>query len=325
MSMERWCGVVTLVALGLVGLGAPGAARAQAAESVGMVTELKMGRGRVEVQAAGKADWRVAGPFLALRAGDTVRASGDASAVILLAGGRGTVRVDASRSPLVMAAAAPDDGKLQKARSLVEGSVKFLAAGPKEPPKAVLSVRAGAAAPVVLAPRNSAVLPGPLTVEWLGSPSARYAVRLTGPSGVVVEQTGIPGARWGYPAEAPPLAPGVRYTVQVRPAVGRAQEASFEVLDAARAATVREHLREVEEALGPGVPASTLAVVRSGLLAEQGLLHDARLALLAALGQDPEEPALHTLLAQLYRTVGLPQQAAEAHAEAEFLLTRGGR
>lgn len=325
MSMQHWWSVVAVVALGLGVLGTPGGVLGQAAESVGMITEIKMGKGRVEVQAAGKADWRLAGPFLAVRAGDTVRATADASAVILLTGGRGTVKVDASRSPLVMRPGAPDDGKLQKARTLVEGSVKFLAAGPKEPPKAVLSVRAAGGAPVVLSPRNSAVLPGPLAVEWLGSRSARYAVRLTAPSGVVLEKTGIVGPRWEYPAEAPPLAPGVRYTVQVIPANGRAQEASFEVLDTARAQAVRENLREVEDALGPGVSANTLTVVRFGLLAEQGLLHDARLAVLAALAKDPEEPALHTLLGQFYQKVGLAQQAAAAFDEAQFLLTRGGK
>jgi len=325
MSMTRWWSMVAVVALGLGLLGGPGGARAQTAESVGMITEIKMGKGRVEVQAAGKADWRLAGPFLALRAGDTVRATADASAVILLAGGRGTVKVDASRSPLVMRPGAADDGKLQKARTLVEGSVKFLAAGPKEPPKAVLSVRAAGAAPVVLAPRNSAVLPGPLTVEWLGGRASRYAVRLLAPSGVVLEKTGIVGSRWEYPTDAPPLAPGVRYTVQVVPQTGRAQEASFEVLDAGRAQTVRENLREVEDALGPEVSANTLTAVRFGLLAEQGLLHDARLAVLAALAKDPEEPALHTLLGQLYQKVGLAKQAAEAFEEAQFLLTRGGK
>lgn len=323
MDMSRWYRMVGVAALGLIVLVEPGSAPGQAAGSVGMITEIKVGKGRVEVQAAGKSEWRVAGPFLALRAGDTVRATADASTVILLTGGRGTVKVDASRSPLVMSAGTSDEGKLQKARTLVEGSVKFLAASAKEPPKAVLSVRAGTRPPVILSPRNSLVLPGPLTFEWLGDRFSRYSVRVIAPSGVVLEKKGVVGPRLPYPPDAPPLASGVRYTVEVVPANGRTQETSFEVLDAARAQAIRQSLQDIEDGLGPAVSPNTLTVVRVGLLAEQGLLHDARLAVMAALARDPDEPTLHTLLGHLYQKVGLSQQAAESFDEAQFLLTRG--
>lgn len=323
MSMNHWYRVVAMVALGLIVTGEPGPAQGQPAGSIGMITEIKVGKGRVEVQAAGKPEWRVAGPFQALRAGDTVRATADASAVILLTAGRGTVKVDASKSPLVMSAAAADESKLGKARTLVEGSVKFLAASGKEPPKAVLSVRAGTRPPVILSPRNSPVLPGPLTFEWLGDRFSRYTVRLTGPSGVVLERKGVVGPRLDYPTDAPALVPGVRYTLEVVPTSGRAQEASFEVLDAARAQAVRQSLHDLEEGLGPGVSPNTSTVVRVGMLAEQGLFHDARLAVVAALAKDPDEPTLHTLLGHLYQKVGLAQQAAESFDEAQFLLTRG--
>ena len=71
-----------------------------------------------------------------------------------------------------------------------------------------------------------------------------------------------------------------------------------------------------------GVSPSSLAVARAGYLAEHGLLHDARLVVLAALARDPDEPVLHTLLGSLYNQVGLLAQAAEAFDEAESLLTR---
>ena len=226
MRRGCWQVVVGVVCVGFLSVGTPGAANGQGA-AVGMITEIKMGKGRVEVQAAGRPDWRSAGPFLALRAGDTVRATADASAVILLTGGRGTVKVDAANSPLAMGAGPSDDGKLQKARTLVAGSVKFLEASAKEPPKAVLSVRAGARSPVILSPRNSPVLPGPLAFEWLGDRFSRYTVRLTTPSGAVLEKKGVVGPRLDYPADAPALVPGVRYTLEVVPTSGRAQGASF--------------------------------------------------------------------------------------------------
>ena len=322
MRRGHWRALLGLVVVGVAGVWAPGLARGQGA-SVGMITELKVGKGRVEVQAAGKPEWRAAGPFLTLRAGDTVRASADAAAVVLFTGGRGTVKVDASNSPFVVSAGASEAGKLEKAKTLVEGSVKFLAASGKEPPKAVLSVRAAGRPPVILSPRNSPVLPGPLAFEWLGDKFSRYTVRLTAPAGAVLEKKGVVGSRLEYPSDAPPLAPGLRYTLEVTPVSGRAQEASFEVLDPGRAQAIRQNLKELEDELGAGVPANTLTVVRVGALAEQGLLHDARLAVMAALAKDPDEPTLHTLLGHLYQKVGLAQQAAESFDEAQFLLTRG--
>jgi hypothetical protein len=72
--------------------------------------------------------------------------------VIPLTGGRGAVKVGASNSPYVLAAGAAADSKLQKAHTLVAGSVGFLSAEAAEPPKAVLSVRAGAKPAVILTP-----------------------------------------------------------------------------------------------------------------------------------------------------------------------------
>src|SRR5512144_353839 len=130
----------------------------QSAETAGVITEIKVGRGNVEVKAPG-ADWRPAAPLNALRAGDQVRAAGDATAVVLLAGGRGTVRVDAKSSPYTVAGAQADDTTAQKAKTLLSASLGFLSSGAKEPPKAVLSTRGGPRRPEILTPRNGPVLP----------------------------------------------------------------------------------------------------------------------------------------------------------------------
>jgi hypothetical protein len=310
-----------LVALALL-LFAPVLVFAQGGESAGMITEIKVGKGKVEVKSAGKPD-RPAGPFLALRPGDSVRTSDNAFAVILLTGGRGTVKVDASNSPYVLAVGAAADSKLQKAQTLVAGSVGFLSSQAAEPPKAVMSVRAGAKPAVILSPRNTAVLPGPLTFEWLGTQFARYTVRVSIPSGVLLEKKGIVGARFEYPADAPALKSGVRYTLVVEPATGPLQETTFEVLEAARADTIRQNLKEVADAFGATVSPNTAVAIRTGTLAEAGLLHDARQVVMAALAKDPDEPSLHTLLGQLYQKSGLHEQAAESFDEANFLLTRG--
>ena len=58
----------------LAGLAIPGLVVAQARETAGLVTEIKLGKGKADVKPAG-GDWRAAAPLQALRAGDQVRAS----------------------------------------------------------------------------------------------------------------------------------------------------------------------------------------------------------------------------------------------------------
>ena len=234
-------------------------------------------------------------------------------------------RRDAKNSPYVVGAVVADEGKVDKARTLVAGSVKFLTAGPKEPPTAVLATRSTVRPPEVLTPRNGPVLPGVLVFEWLGRESSRYTVRIVGPSDVVVERKGVVGARLEYPADAPALQPGVGYRIEVVAPNQPPQQATFEIVDPARARAVQADLGALESALGAGTSPSSIAVARAGYLAEIGLLHDARLAVLAALARDPDEPVLHTLLGTLYTQTGLPQQAAAAFDEAQSLMTRGTR
>jgi hypothetical protein len=307
--------------LAVLALLAPGRAAGQG-ETAGMITELKPGRGRVEVRPAGAPAWTAARPLQALRAGDAVRASADAVAVVLLTAGRGTVRVDAAGSPLTLAAPAAGEGRGQKARALVQAGVGFLAGATRESGQAMLSTRGVARPPVVLSPRNGPVLSDALVFEWNGSRFSRYTVRVLAPGGrVVAERPGVTGASWSYPPEAPRLQAGARYTFQVVGGAQAPQEAWFEVLDAARAQAIRADLAALEQELG-AAPPNSLAVMRAGVLAQAGLLHDARLAVAAALARDPDEAALHLLLASLLGRMGLPEQAAEARDEAEFLLTR---
>lgn len=303
-----------LLGLGMLAAAAP--APAQTRETVGLITELKVGRGRIEVKPAGAADWRRAGPLLALRAGDALRATDDALAVVVLTGSRGTVKVEARNSPLVLGEAPAGDSKVQKA-------LAFLSTSTREAPKAVLATRAGARPPLILSPRNSPVMPESLTFEWLGSQFARYTVRVAGPSGVLLERKGVSGARLDYPGDGPPLSAGVRYTLQVVSASHPPQEAQFEIVDARRAEGVRQTLKAIEESLGAGVPPNTLVALKVGALASEGLLHDARRTVVAALARDPDEPTLHQLLANLYLQAGLADLAAESQDEAQFLLTGG--
>lgn len=295
-------------------------ARAQT-ETAAVITELKPGRGRVEVKPAAGGDWKPARPLLALRAGDAVRTSDNASAVVLLSGGRGTVRIEgASGAFTVPTAAAAGQG--QKAKALVEASLGFLAGTTKESSQAVLATRSAARPPIIVSPRNGRVLPEALAFEWLGSRFSRYSVRVSGPAGPVVEGREVTGARWEYPADAPALTPGVRYTLQVTAAGRPPQDAWFEVVDAERARDVAADLAGLEQALGPSVSPTSRAVLRAGLLAREGFMHDARRVVVAALAADRDEPTLHLLLGDLYTRTGLTDLAAESFEEAQYLTTK---
>ena len=321
MSGKQWLAawVAALVLLGSQCFPAP--AGGQGSESAGMITEIKVLRGQVEVRPAGIQEWRKAGPLLALRAGDTVRATEDASVVILLSGGRGSVKVTRTSSPFVVAGLQPGETKAQKAMTLLESSLSFLSATAKEEPRATLSTRGGPRPPVILSPRNGPVLPDSLTFEWLGSRFSRYTVRIAGPKGVVLEKKALAGARFEYPPDAPPLQPGVRYTLQILSGGHPPQQAWFEVLDPSRAQGIRQDIKELEQAFGPTVSPNTLVALRAGFLARNGLVHNARVTLIAALAKDPDEPTLHLLLGKLYEAAGLLEQAAEAFDEARFLMT----
>lgn len=318
-------GRVALLLLVVTGtlLAAAAPAAAQDAETAAVITEIKPRRGAIEVRRAGETAWAPAAPLLALRPGDAVRATEDATAVVLLSGGRGGVTVRAGAAPLVVPAGPPQRGRVDRALQLLRAAFGFLEDSGADPPRAVLATRGGPRPPIVLAPRNSLVLPGPIAIEWRGARFVRYTVRLTDPQGVVLERHDVTGDRLEYPGDAPALRPGTPYTVEVLARGYAPERAWFEVVDPARAQVLRADLERLVEVLGDTTTPSTAAAVRVGHLVRQGLLHDARLAVLDALARDPEEPVLHRLLGQVYARTGLADLAAEAFAEAQFRATPG--
>ena len=89
-----------------------------------------------------------------------------------------------------------------------------------------------------------------------------------------------------------------------------------------RARAVAGDLAELEQELGASVSPTSRAVLRAGLLAREGLLHDARRVVVTALAADRDEPTLHLLLGDLYTRTGLTDLAAESFDEAQFLLKK---
>ncbi len=314
----------SLIAAGMAAPArAQGMAAAPAGETAGMIGEVKPGKGRAELRPAGGADWRPARPLAALRAGDTLRATEDAAVAVVLSGGRGTVSVNSARSPYTVPAPDAGPARSDKVKSLVQSSIGFLSGATGESPRAALVTRSVTVPPLVLTPRNTSVLPGPLAFEWVGHRAGRYAVQVIGPGGMMLERPEVVGNRLAYPPEAPPLAPGARYTLRVVAGSQSPQESWFEVVAPARAETVRADVCVLQQSFEPADSATTRIILKTGLLASNGLMHDARRQVLEALAATPDDPALYTLLGALYERAGRRQQATTAYQEAQLLMDAG--
>ena len=316
-TLTHWVSILALPAI----LGAPGPARSAEREVAGMVTEIYPGEGQAEVRSAETGRWRPAMPLLTLREGDTVNTTQDAWAVIVLTGGRGSVRVDEANAPFSITAPPVDRSRQHKGLKILEASFSFLSTTPRELPLGTLGARAGMKPPAILTPRNSLVLPDSLILEWRGSRSSLVTIRVVGPDGLVLERTNLAAARFQYPKNAPPLLAGVRYRFQLLPAWSPPQEVWFELVDPIDAQTIRRELQDLEEAIAAAPPPpSTLSALRAGVLAGHGLLHDAPRGLVEELVRHPDEPTLHFLLGDPYVRQGLSEEAAESFAEARLLM-----
>ena len=291
-----------------------------AQEPVAVLTEIQMKSGKVEVRSSAQADWQPPKPLLSLRAGAQVRVSGDGRAVLVFTAGRGTQVVTQANSPFTVDAGA-SAGTSDRARAVLGNVTSFLVGQQREKTYQSLSVRSvRALPPTILAPRETRVLPGAVTFEWAGSDRLKYRVRLLDPQGTTLwEQADIGRRSVDYPATAPRLTPGTRYTWELSTREHGVQRASFEVVPAADGARITDALGVLTPATAGNYPPATLALMRAGLLFQETLYADARRELVAAIAAAPEEATLHLLLGHVYDRTGLRQLAASEFDEAEAL------
>ena len=186
-------GAVLLLVTGVAGANDP----------VAVVTEIQARSGKVEVKPVG-ADWQSPKPLQSLRAGDQLRAVGDGRAVLVLTGGRGTQVVTSANSPFTIQAQAAES-TTDRARTVLGNVTNFLIGQQRERSYQSLSVRSvRAQPPLILAPRDTRVLPGAVSFEWAGSDRLKYRVRLLGPQGAVMwEQADLTRRSLPYPTSAP--------------------------------------------------------------------------------------------------------------------------
>ncbi len=302
-------GILTLVA-----------AVAWAQDPLAVLTEIQVKKGKVEVKPSAQAEWQTPKPLLSLRAGAQVRVTGEGRAVLVFTGGRGTQLVTQANSPFTVEAGTAA-GTSDRARVVLGNVTNFLLGQQREKTYQSLSVRSvRAQPPVILAPRETRVLPGAVAFEWAGSDRLKYQVRLLGPQGALVwEQADVARRSLAYPASAPRLTPGTRYTWELSTREHGVQKASFEVAPAADATRVNDALGVLTPASAGSYPPATLALMRAGLLFQETLYADARRELIAAIAAAPEEATLHLLLGHVYDRTGLKQLAANEFDEAEAL------
>jgi hypothetical protein len=304
----------------IVGLLALVATAAWAQEPLAVLTEIQLKRGKVDVKPAGQPDWQAPKPLLSLRAGDQVRVVGEGRAVLVFTGGRGSQLVTQANSPFTVQAG-PSEGTTDRARAVLSNVTSFLLGQQRERTYQSLSVRSvRATPPVILAPRDTRVLPGALTFEWAGSDRLKYQVRLLGPQGAVVwERAELERGPLVYPSSGPALMPGSRYTWELVTREHPVQRVTFQVVSGADATRVKEALAVLAPGSAGPYPPATLALMRAGLLFQESLYADARRELVKAISASPEEATLHLLLGHVYDRTGLRQLAASEFDEAEAL------
>ncbi len=310
---------VILCLWAVLGILAPaGVLAASPGDPVAILTEIKPRQGEVRVKAAAEVDWKAPLPLLSLRAGDQVRATGNATAVLMFTGGQGVVTVSAANSPHTVQP--PAGGGLSgKTEGLVANVSRILAGKKKELSYAPLAVRGVKQPPLLLSPREGKLL-GPPVLEWAGSDRLRYTVRVSGPQGLLWEQSNLARAPLPYPTTAPRLLPDVPHRWQLEARDFALQEGRFTILRPDEVAKVRETLDALAPSVLSGFPKNTVVLMRAGFLFEQELYAEARKELQAAIAADGDEASLHLMLGHVYERTGLKELAAEEFDEAQFLV-----
>lgn len=296
---------------------------ASASDPTAIVTEVRKGQGEIRVRGAGDDTSRPARPLMPLRPGDVITLTKDARAVVVLSGGASAV-LSSERSPYTVPAPAPATSG-QTVRAVATNVTQFLLAKQKPPAYATLASRAGAAAartdlPLILAPRETRLAPGPVTFRWSG-PDVRYTVRVFGPEGMLWSAMDLERGSVAYPSAAPALRPGVLYVWELATPGRPADRAQFELMSPAEMAAVEADLGVLRPETS-GYPRSTTAVFRAARLYQDRLLQGALDELLAIAATDPGEPTVHEMIGHVYDAMGLRHHATQAFATARALVEK---
>lgn len=283
-------------------------------------------RGKVQVLAARDRTTQRAAFGQPLERGDRVTVGPGAAATVFFSDGnvielaeKSTVTVSGritTRSPAGPAAQLPGDVYAQVSRFVTRGS--------RETGLVALSAMRGEALALLLAPRNTDVLDGRPSFAWRAVEGAtRYHVTLSDERGQRWAHD-VTGASLAYPEDAPALAPDADYLWEVEAWSAserlRRESAPFRVIAAERAGAVRANLDRIRESAGGEASAAGHFLAGSYLFG-CGLYRDAADHFETLCRLSPDSPAPHEALGNIYRAVGLMDQAA-AEFERALALSR---
>jgi len=279
------------------------AAPAGAAPPIGVVTELHLKNGQIEVKPSGGGQWEPATPLLSVAEGDQLRVSGAGRAVLVFAASQRSAVVTSANSPFV--AAAPAQPSLGER---IMAALGFLQATPREPRAGLATRSPRDFSPVVmLAPRDTRIAADAIRLEWAGPEGERYTVRvLTGDGGVLWETKGVEARPIAPAGNELRLVPG-RYRWEIESLAHGIHGVTFDVATPDAVAQAKAAVAAVDAA---GYPSVTAALLRGAALMREGFHADARRELLQAIAANPEEPTLHLLLADVYSKTRLDNLAA---------------
>ena len=302
--------MTSVAALGITLLCAP----AWSSDPVAYITEIqRKGDGSAFVTRNGEPQPQPAQPLLVLRRGDEVRVSGDVRVVLLYHAGTGTQTVTRSNSPFSVQAPAVvrTNDRLQVLVATVGQVFLNQQSAPVYRRLSVRSIEPPTAAPVLLSPRSTLIFPGPVTFEWTDSGQTSYGVRVFGSQGLMWEQRDVTRPRVVYPASAPPLTEGARYTWEIQTSGQPTQRSDFEVISQGAADRIRDALNTLKAAAREAYSPGTVPLMRAAILFDEGLYADARRELQAAIESNRAEPAYHVLLGYIYQRIGLRAYAVD--------------
>jgi hypothetical protein len=202
---------------------------------------------------------------------------------------------------------------------------KFVTAGSRATGLVAMSTMRGGeeAAPFLDDPRKSDVVADRPSFAWRAVPGAtRYRITVSGDAGDLWNRE-TSSLTFAYPADAPALARDGDYLWKVEAFndAGHMREESsvFHVLTADAAAAIDHDLKRIAESAGEATAATHY--LSGSYLSGRGLYGDALRHFNELARISPESPAPHEALGNVYRAVGLMDQAA-AEFQKALQLTR---
>jgi hypothetical protein len=289
----------------------------------GPIAVLASVKGKVEIAPAGGGGAQRGAFGRGLQAGDKVMVGPGGAATLFF--NDGNVIELAEKSSVTVGGRADQRAKMGPGAGLpgeVYANVsKFVTGGSRQTGLVALSTLRGSGdrVPLLLAPRKTEVLEARPSFAWRAVDGAtRYRLSVSGETGELWTRE-VAATRLDYPADVAELAAGADYLWEIqafsdRGALAR-EDSYFRVVESTEAERVRADLARISTSAG-GDESAAVQFLSGSYLFGRGLYRDAAAHFEKLCRLSPESPAPHEALGNVYRAVGLTDQAAAAYEKA---------